>query len=264
MRKKVTQNPNNTFASKIQAVGELAPYLKILVYGRSGTGKTTFIGSCPKPLLVLDIREQGTTSIRQSSESFVVSIESWEDFEDAYWFLDSEEGKKYKTVAIDTVTPLQELALKKVIGKEGGVISRRSWGEASSLMKTWIMLYRDLPTNVIFTAQDRESSTEDIEDEGTILPEVGPYLMPSVAKILAAAVGVIGNTYIREREKKVKVGTKSTTKTVVEYCMRVGPHARYLTKLRRDPSLSGPLPPTLVNPSFEEMLALSIGDNVKE
>lgn len=259
-RAPVATNKSN-FSSRIFSVAEVPVELKVLLYGRSGTGKTTFIGTAPKPILVLDVREKGTVSLRKTPEVFMSAITTWAELEEAYWFLASGDHK-FKTVAIDTITQLQDLALTEVKGGEGGMTSRKAWGDAASLLKTWVVNFRDLPMNVIFTAQDRQTGGDegDLDDEGTILPEVGPYVMPSVAKVLNAATGIIGQTFIREREKKIKVAGKEKVKTIVEYCMRVGPHARYITKFRKDPSYGGDqVPSFLVSPTFEDMLNLTLG-----
>lgn len=249
----------NSIEDRFVDVSEMPTHLKALFYGRSGTGKTHIAGTFPKPILLLDVKEIGTTTLRSQSGIKVLKVETWLDVEEVYWYLAGPGKGKFQTVVIDTVTQLQDLALKHVTGADGGTISRRAWGEAASLLKTWITFYRDLEMNVVFTAQDRMSASDEVEDEGAIDPEMGPYLMPSVAKILNAAVSVIGNTFIREREKKVKVGDKTKTKTVTEFCLRIGPHARYLTKLRRDPSMGGEVPAVLANPAYSELLQLSIG-----
>ena len=269
MKMAKTMGTTNDIDSKIVPVSNIPVDLKVLVYGRSGTGKTTFVGTAPKPLLLLDVREQGTASIRQSPDTYVYPIERWDDFEAIYWYLMNNKGQvKFRSVAIDSVTQLQELAIQKVIGGDsGGTASKRAWGEVSGLLKTWIVMFRDLPLNVIFTAQDRltvlEEESED--DEGIIVPEVGPYLMPSVAKTLNGAVGVIGQTFIRERSVTTKTKSgKEKVKQVVEFCLRIGPHARYTTKLRRDPRLGseGDVPAVLISPTFDQIAELSIGEEV--
>src|SRR5512139_789011 len=115
-RKTATATAPSDIESKIIPVNEVPVYLKVLVYGRSGTGKTTFIGTAPKPLLILDVREQGTTSIRSREDTFVLRLEEWDELEEIYWYLAGSGKDRFKTVAIDTVTPLQDLALKKVTG----------------------------------------------------------------------------------------------------------------------------------------------------
>lgn len=259
---KSNTNQFDDIESRMIPVGDIPVYLKIVAYGRSGSGKTTFTGTFPTPHLVLDVREKGTTSIRKRKGTIVLPITKWEDYEEAYWYL-SVNPKGFKTVTIDGVTGLQDMALAYYNGGDIGQTSRRTYGFAASLMKTWILLYRDLEMNVIFTAQDRESSSDEIEEGGDIFPEVGPYVMPSVAKILNAAVDIIGQTYIREVEKKVKIKGKVQTKEVKEYCMRIGPHARYLTKFRTDTGGDGKIlvPQSIVNPSFEKLLELTLNED---
>lgn len=267
--KKTTKKTSNTggIEDRIMAVADIPVELNMLLYGRSGTGKTTILGTAPKPLLILDVREKGTTSIRNNKDTFVLPISNWKDLEEAYWYLVNNEDK-FKSVAIDTVTQLQDYALSEVRGSSDGLVSRKSWGEASSLLKTWIMLFRDLPANVIFTAQDRKTKgqeDDDEEDDNSILPEIGPYVMPSVAKVLNAAVDVIGMTFIREITKTVKSktkGAKPTEKKVTEYCLKVGPHPVFLTKFRSPVESGEPskIPSTIVNPTFEEILELSLDE----
>lgn len=266
MKRKTTKKSTGGIEDRIMAINDVPTNLNILLYGRSGTGKTTIIGTAPKPLLILDIREKGTTSIRKTPGVFVLPIDSWKDFEEAYWYIVSN-PKEYKTIAIDTVTQLQDYALSEVRGTSEGLVSRKSWGEASSLLKSWIMLYRDLPQNLIFTAQDRKTKGEedDSDEDNSIMPEIGPYVMPSVAKILNAAVDVIGMTFVRERIKKIKPlkkGGKETEKSIIEYCLRTGAHPIFLTKFR-SPVTDGEdtkIPDVMVNPTYNEILELSLDE----
>ncbi len=262
---KTESPPVSSLESRIVPVGKMSDYwLSIAVYGRSGTGKTTFAGTAPKPLLILDVNDRGTISVKGQPETYVLSIEKWEDFEEAYWYLKSG-NHNFQSVVIDTLTQLQDLAIRQVVGNESSdtVISRRAWGTVSALMKTWVLNFRDLPLCKIFICQDRITTTSDDEndtDPEMIAPEVGPALSPSVARTLNAAVDVIGQTFIRERLTTVKTkkgGEKP--KVVVEYCMRIGPHARYLTKIRRaKPGTK--LPPIVGDPTFDKILKLVKGE----
>ena len=148
--------------SRIQAVGDITEYFNALFYGRSGTGKTTILGSAPKPLLVLDIKEKGIKSIRRQEGAFVVPIELWSEFEEIYWYL-KKHPTEYKTVGVDTTSMLQKLAVQEVT-KGKGAISQRGWGNIAALLQTWIVNFRDLPMHTIFTAQERISRGSDDGD----------------------------------------------------------------------------------------------------
>lgn len=254
---------NNTrFAGiqgKIKKVSDLGLVIAALFYGRAGTGKTTLASTFPGPILLLDIREKGTDSVSDIEDLDVLDIENWDEFESAYWFLDGGDHK-YKTVVIDAVTQLQDYAVESVTSKSSEIISRRQWGEASGLLKTWIINYRDLidkGINVVFLAHDKSRDSEEGED-GEITPSVGPRLMPSVASVLNAAVKLIGNTFIRESSEKLESGR---TKRKVEYCLRIGPHANFTTKVRQPKGSYSPA--TLTNPNYDSLVEVMKGEMEK-
>src|SRR5690606_38243298 len=109
-------------SGRIVPIGESSEWVSMVVYGRSGTGKTTFIGTMPKPLLVLDINDRGTISIKAPLDTYVMEVRSWDEIEEVYWYLKSG-NHPFKSVALDTVTQLQDLAIAKISGEDGGVMS---------------------------------------------------------------------------------------------------------------------------------------------
>ena len=260
---KVEKTKKTSILEKARPVQETASHLTCLFYGRSGTGKTTLASTFPKPMLLLDIQDQGTSSIRDVEEVDVLPIAQWEDLEGVYWALYG--GKhKYKTVVIDTLSGLQSLALEEYRNKEGlgenDTLSRRAWGDISGSLTRWVYAFRNLSLNVIFLAQDRvrRESEDDTGDDGELDPEVGPAVIPSVARTVCAAVNVIGNTYIKQKvfASKKKPGTW-VNKT--SYMLRIGPHPYYITKLRSPRSTI--IPEALQDPSYITIYNLSIGEN---
>lgn len=244
---------------RISPVKALPKVLSMLVYGRSGTGKTTFGASFPTPALLIDIREKGTDSIADRDGLDVVSISSWSELEEVFWYLKTGEGaQKYKSVILDQVSSMQDLCMEHAMQEEGKeVMSQRLWGVVSGLMKTWLINYRDLvdnSINVLFIAHDRVSKGDSDEDDDTLDPQVGARLMPSVAGMLNGAVKAIGNTYVAE----VFLEDKSRK---VEYRMRLGPHAYYATKLRNP--LGTDCPEYILDPNYEQIMQL-MAEGVKK
>lgn len=245
---------------RIKPVTSLGLVLAALFYGKAGTGKTTVAATFPKPLLHLDVREKGTDSISDMKEVDSLSVEDWDQFEQVYWYLKSPENK-YKTVVIDAVSQLQDFALIAALAENGkdenSPISKRDFGVAAGRLKSWIINYRDLVDagiNVVFLAHDRTNEGEEGED-GELMPSVGPRMMPSVASVLTAAVKIIGNTFVKESHEKLPSGK---AKRVVEYCMRVGPHAYYATKVRQPKGSY--CPDILENPDYNAMVSLMKGE----
>ena len=142
-------------------------------------------------------------------------------------------------------------------GKTNEIVTKRQWGSAAGKLKTWIINYRDLvdrDLNVVFLAHDRVNEGDEGED-GELTPTVGPRLMPSVASIMTASVKLIGNTFIRETHEKLEGGKM---KRNVVYCMRIGPHAYYETKIRQP---KGSFTPDIIeNPDYNVMVSLMKGE----
>ena len=261
--KKITKDTSDysDISRRIKPVETLPFSLTLVTYGRPGTGKTTFAATFPKPILLLNVKEDGTDSISDVKGVDIVRVNTWDEFEQTYWYLKT--GKhKYRTIVIDAVTQLQDLAIEK--HREGRpddeVISQRIWGQVSGMMKKWLIDYRDLVNGgsveaVNFICHDRVHDTADAGN-GQLDPEVGPRLMPSVAGHLCGAVKVIGYTFISV--KKQKDPTKKSKRTEVEYRMRLGPHPYYTTKVRQ-PKTSF-TPDSIVNPNYDKIVQIMKGE----
>lgn len=198
-------------------------------------------------------------------------IEEWNDVDRVYWHLKKKPGK-FKTVIWDTMSQLQGIAVEHVLEGKGkdassagdwGTMTQREWGDVAAMMKPMITNFRDLPMDVVFIAQHRVFNVA-VDEEGDpktamLAPEVGPQLMPSVAKHLNASVSVIGNTFIRTRtEEKViksknpKVKDKVQEVEHIEYCLRIGPNPIYTTKVRKAKGIL--LPEVIVDPDYKKIM----------
>lgn len=241
-------------------------------YGRSGTGKTTAAATFPGRKLLCDVKDSGDDSIVGIPDLEVMDLKSWDDFEMMYWWV-KRNPKRFGTLILDTMSQLQQLAIRKVLEDKGkdpdkagewGVMTKQDWGTVASMMKSWIINLRDLPMHVVFIAQDRTFNVGEEDEANGLEPEVGPGLSPSIAKHLNAAVHVIANTFIRRRLVMVKIKKpekgKPPRKEVekIEYCMRIGPNATYITKMRKPKAIT--LPSVLVDPTYEKLMAIINGE----
>lgn len=188
---------NERVAKRIKPASKLPKRFRALFYGRSGAGKTRLVSSA-EDVLVLDINEEGTDSVRNDYDPHVYPVKFWQEINDVYWYLQSGEHP-YKTVAIDGLTGMQDLCMKFVLGDEAArdasrdpdMPSRAVWLKMSELMKTQITNYRNLPMHVLFTALERKKATGDEDDEDLEI-FTGPALSPAVASAAERAVGMIG------------------------------------------------------------------------
>lgn len=239
---------------RIKPVAETGKATKALIYGEPGTGKTVIGCSFPKPLLLIDIKEEGQDSVLDVEGVDLIHVKEWDDLEELYWHL--KDRSKYKSVVLDQLTAMQALAIAKVKADNGqgpdDVLSQRSWGRVSGMLITWIANFRELEMNVCFNAHEKYREGDGEGDE-RIAPSIGANLMASAASFVNGAVGIIGNTYIREIKDK-----DNPKKKLTQFCLRVGPHAYYRAKIRR-PVSAGPAPGSIINATFDKILKVSKG-----
>lgn len=258
----------SSLASRIKPVSKIEKPRSWAIYGRAGTGKTTLAGTFPGPILLIDVKDEGTDSVSDVKGMDVLEVESSEDLEEAYWYLKENPGK-YRTVVIDTITQVQQVKVEEFSEEKGvkgnknagdwGTLTKQDWGTIAGWLKKTITDYRSLDMEVVFLAQDRVFNVgEEESEDGTIEPEVGPRLSPSVTSHLCAAVHMVGNTFIRERVTHKKVNGKKVEERKKEYCLRLGPSNYYITKLRKPRSVD--LPDFLTDPTYEDILEIVTGE----
>ena len=232
----------------------------ITLYGRPGTGKTTISCTLPKPLLLIDVKDKGTDSGKRGDlepgDITVFELESFDEIYDIYDYLE-ENPDRFKSVVIDHMTALQDFCYEKVMDEEGkSKMSQGMYGTAGGYLKEVINLYKgltDLGITPCFNCQDRMESG-DGEGEDQLLPEVGPSLMPSVARTLCAASRVIGHTYQFENVEKLE-GAK--VRRNIEFRLRLGPNPYYITKVTRP--FGTPCPQFLVNATYKDIMKVVKG-----
>lgn len=246
---------------QIKSASELPTNSRFCFYGRGGQGKTRLAATAPNVLMV-DVNDKGWDSIRRDLDPKVFPIEFWQEINDVYWYLQSGDHP-FESVAIDSVTGLQNLCLKFVLGDEASrdasrdpdMPSRTVYGKVSELMKTQIINFRNLPMNVIFTARQRYRTiggeTEDEESEGQVI--VQPNLSPAILDTLEQAVPLVGHLTAREvRTKSKKTGKIRRSKNRRLF---VGESERYTTKERY-----GVFPNYIEAPNVADMIAQIYGE----
>jgi len=243
--------------------------IAINVYGRSGSGKTTFACTFPKPLLLIGT-EDGTQSVHNVKGVEFVRLQESSEIREVIEAQQAE--RRWRTVVLDTASMLQDMVLKEILGidelpaqKSFGMASRENWGQCAlqtkEILRAVIGLRVKADCSVVVLAQEREFDTDSESD--LIMPYVGSALSPSVTGWLNPACDYIVQTFIRRVmvEKTVKMGGKTVKKRQpgkgVEYCIRTGPDAVYTTKFRVPKGT--PLPEDIVDPDYRKVLELIKG-----
>ena len=269
MRNKSKRKPRKNLRKKSSSSGiefvspdDIPDEWNSVFYGQSGSGKNTMLSTFPKPLLLIDVAERGQKSMKGIKGIKVMRAKTWQDLEDIYWYL-TQNPDEFKTVGVDTITRAQTLLIDAKVGGETGTqITQRMWGIIGTELKNWLINMRDLDNvNTVFLAQERIFNTPDEDEEiddtddedDVILPTVGPRVMPSVMSELCGAVDIVGMTFL----KRKTITIKNKEKLKIQYCLRLGPHSRYITKIRKEKEIE--VPRIVTNPSFKKLKEISKG-----
>lgn len=132
--------------------------VKLLVYGQAGAGKTTLIQTLPNPVILS--AEAGLLSIAAADIPYV-EIESMATLMDAYrWLTESDEGKAFSSVALDSISEIAEVCLsaEKLKAKD----PRQAYGEMQDQMGGVIRAFRDLPGRHVYMTAKLEKSQDEM------------------------------------------------------------------------------------------------------
>lgn len=276
----VRQNPQpkrvltSQFSTNNRDGWNLIDKVRILVYGESGVGKTTFASSFPDPLLWLicsggsmpgELRSIDTPENRQRITARVVS--TIEEFES-----DLEDATNFATIVLDHATGFMDLRLKELLGlpelpaqKGWGMATQQQYAQLALQCKESFRALLNKPCNVVIIAQQRTfGGKDDGMDPELIKPTVGAALTPSLTGWLNPACDMVVQCFIRPRYviKSSTIGGKVAETKVrakgVEYCLRTEAHEIYQVKFRTPNRLHNS-PECIVDPTYAKMIEIVKG-----
>lgn len=227
------------------------PPIRGLVIGETGTGKTNFLGTCPKNL-IMDVDKGGLTlwknetavayPINQFNETGrpqKVSTQIKEAFEG---ILRGDFGNEFETVSIDSITELSEMLLWEVMmfpttgqAARDPVTSKAEWDDyrrVKSILKELSRYFKDISRTKNFFVTCGVSIDRD-ELTGQILGT--PTIVGSYSKIIGYDFDAI------------LVMTKTVNSGGIEYKASTKPVGFFQAKSR------GFEPKTYINPSFNSI-----------
>lgn len=133
-------------------------FVKILVYGQAGAGKTSLISSLPDPVVLS--AEGGLLSLSGFSIPFV-EITSMAELKDAYeWLTSSDEAKDFKSVAIDSISEIAEVVLSAE--KKATKDPRQAYGALQEQMGDIIRGFRDIPNCHVYMSAKVEKTQDEM------------------------------------------------------------------------------------------------------
>lgn len=132
-------------------------FVNVIVYGDSGTGKTSLVKTLPEKDTLIVSLEDGLLSVSDKSFDYVNAKTVSQIRE----IVNSDEIKKYKTIVIDSITELSQntfLDLKKKYPE--AKMAMKLWGDFSEQFSLLFKELRRLEKNVLAIALPREKEDE--------------------------------------------------------------------------------------------------------
>lgn len=271
---KTTAGPAKPAPRPTADAWDLIDTVRLLVYGQSGTGKTTFWATFPGPILALicsggnkpgELRSINTPEHREKISPRIVT-----DSGQLKELL--VEARDYATVVLDHVSGLQDLTLKEILGlselpaqKGWGMASQQQYGASTLQCKEHLRSMLNLPGNIVIVGQERTFGGRDEGiDPDLVKPTVGAAVSPSLANWLNPACDYVVQTFKRPKmiHTRSKVGNKEVVTAQrgkgVEFCLRTEQHDTYMTKFRVP--LGRPLPDVIVDPTYDKIMEILQAD----
>jgi GTPase SAR1 family protein len=182
-------------------------FIKALVYGASGSGKTSFAGTAPKAIFAS--AEGGLMSIAHFHPSFV-DIRNVDDLKQLLTYLKTQKHE-YQTVIIDSISEINEIIKAGIEQKNGKSMQLQDWQVVQRTLRAIFRGFRDLPMHVLFLCQ------ENMEMDEQKISKIVPSLNGKAATEIAYFMDIVG--YLR-------IDPDGTRHLITE------PNSRYLTKDR--------------------------------
>ena len=235
-----TLTPTTVGGLRIERISDRDQHVNMLIYGKSGVGKTTLCGSAVEVpemqrVLYIDV-EGGVMSLRKRySQVEVVRVRTWNDMQRIYDEIFAG-GHGFNTIILDSLTEIQKFNMDQIMIKaleanddrDLDVPSLREWGKNLEQVRRFVRAWRDLPINVLFTALEREDT------DRMKRPIKLPSLSGKMAGEVAAFLDIVLYYNVREvdNEQKRLLQSAATESTVAK-------------------DRSGTLPDIVIDPTME-------------
>lgn len=224
-----------------------------VIWGKSTSGKTTLLSSFPKPLLLVQIGDDGTSSISDVEGVSVLNVNSIGHLKTI--LQDARLDKKYATIAFDTFGMFVNVWIDENSTSKKKKMTQQMWGDLQVDMNECIKSAHILASKkcVVLTFHEISDSFEGLEDE--IAPDIRPNLNKASRTYLEGMANYGIHTTIVSKQKQFSNGE---TKDVEVYACHLGSNPYYWVKTQKPASIK--LPKIMLNPTYDKIVAKLRGE----
>tara|TARA_Y100000114_G_scaffold72390_1_gene66347 strand:- start:6310 stop:7023 length:714 start_codon:yes stop_codon:yes gene_type:complete len=138
-------------------------YIKGLIYGESGAGKSYLAATAPRPLILLTEMNGQASIMHSNPEADILHITSSDMLAEVLKDIDENPNdyKQYDTIVIDSITEMQRLIKDKLTANGRSPMSLQLWGKLANNMRALVRRIRSMKKNVICIALQETSIDEE-------------------------------------------------------------------------------------------------------
>lgn len=167
-------------------VSRTSEFIKVMVIGDYGTGKSFFASTFPTPAFVFDF-DSGILSYRGKDfkyKQFMVSSQGWVDFQNTFKEVKAMvERGELLTVVLDSTSTMTDAAMERAMfldpkrSATGGPLWNVHYQMVRNLMEGWLRQIVSLPCNLVIIAH---LDIKKDEESGAVV-SIGPMLTGQLA-----------------------------------------------------------------------------------
>jgi hypothetical protein len=241
----------------VKPISELGQRKLVVLWGKSNTGKTALGATWPKPMLYVQIGDDGANTISDVEGIDSLRIETTKDLKDLLKEASNKKKFRYKTVFLDTFSMYTNVWVDENAVQKNKKMTQQLWGDLKTDTEEVVRLAHKLALRawVILSCHEAMDTVDGMEEE--ILPDARPNMTKGARTYLE---GMANYGFHTTRLKK-EVIVDGVEKELVKYAAHIGPNPYYWTKIQAPKGTK--IPGTMTNPSFSKLKKLGIvgGDN---
>lgn len=234
-------------------IAELGQRNLWVLWGKSGSGKTHFIGTLPKPLLYIQVGDDGSNTIAGVDGVKAIRANTIDRLKKIGEELKND--SKYASVAVDTFSMITNVWIDANAVQKKRKMTMQMWGDLKVETEELIKIFHQVAENhvVALSCHEVNDTIEGMDDE--VIPDFGP----STTKGSRIYLQGMANFAIHFTKIQKTVTDKATgeEKDVVKYAVHLGANPYYWTKLQIDSSIK--VPGVMINPSYQKIVNLIEG-----
>lgn len=234
-------------------IAELGQRNLWVLWGKSGSGKTHFISTLPKPLLYIQIGDDGSNTIADVDGIRAIRANTVERLKQL-----GEELKKdkyYKSVAVDTFSMITNVWIDANATQKKRKMTMQMWGDLKIETEELIKIYHEVAAThvVALSCHEVNDTIEGMDDE--VIPDFGPSTTKG-SRIYLQGMANYG-IHFTKVQKTITDKKTGEERDVVRFAAHLGANPYYWTKFQISDKIK--VPNMMVNPSYSKIINLIEG-----